>query len=237
MRLVSLLVAGNEADRYLEKHLRWHREIFDEIFVYDDQTTDGTFDIAQNYGIVERRPDTIPSFLEHEGRFRTAALHRCAEVFNLRPGEWIATLDADEFLVSEDIRDELDRLNLMKLSAARVTVPEVFSMENDTLWRRVDGAWGNISTIRFMRWKEGMAFEDKPMGCGFPVRRPLTKRLSESYVLHMGYAQAKDVESKYNRYTSLENHGHGNNHIESIPKTPTLEPIEVPSDLKDLLYE
>ena len=64
------------------------------------------------------------------------------------------------------------------------------------------------------------------MGCGsepqYVSQGSLSHQNSELFMLHYGYADPVDVQSKYTRYSSLAQHGHDNSHIESIIKTPEL---------------
>ena len=78
-----------EKDRYLEDCINHAFTFLNEIFVYDDRSTDGSAELAMDLGCrVVRRPDSRPSFLNHEGKFRYAAwrlslIHICTVVVTI----------------------------------------------------------------------------------------------------------------------------------------------------------
>jgi glycosyltransferase involved in cell wall biosynthesis len=240
MRLVVSLVVHNERDRYLLSFLEWHRPVWDELFVYDDRSTDGTVDLCKRYtDKVFVRPDHQPSFLEHEGKFRRYAWQTMANELELQEGDWVLSLDADEFLVEVDRRYNLVRgvERMTKLAEGRnsvsIHIPEVWELGEPPLVR-TDGFWGGMRLPRLCRYLEDDRFigqsakhpDPKPMGCGsipaYAYRNPLIDDTLK--ILHFGYAQEVDRHARYDRYTGLTDHGHNKKHISSIVGRPTLEP-------------
>ena len=71
MRILGVMPVRDEADRWLDASLSWQKNFLDDIFVYDDRSTDRTLQIALKHTPnVKVRSEDEPSFLEHEGKFR-----------------------------------------------------------------------------------------------------------------------------------------------------------------------
>lgn len=229
--IYGFTVGGNEAHRYLTDMLTHLGEVVDFVWYYDDQSTDGSLQIAEQLITVHstRRPDSVPSFLEHEGRFRQDAWTTFENTLLPETGDWILVMDTDERLVSTGnnvcVRCELDQVidaaERQGAETVLLPVPEVFGYDSDG-WPlvRKDGFWGTIAGTRLFRYRPGGVFQDKPMGSGAePTYVQGARRSSYAaglHLMHFGYADARDQEAKYARYTSLEAHGHNNAHVNSI---------------------
>ena len=106
MNIFGLYLVKNEADIIrlsLEESLRW----CDRIFVFDNGSTDATWDIARNFAT--RDPRVVP-FKQDAKPFDDALR---AEIFNQYRseasfGDWWCRLDADEFYVKSG--EEMARL-------------------------------------------------------------------------------------------------------------------------------
>lgn len=238
-RLLAYMVTRNEAGRYLDACLAWACGFVDAVSVYDDRSTDNTVEVAVSHQAPTLvRPEGVPSFVEHEGRFRAAAWAWFEEALAPEPGDWVLALDADEFLVCQDgVRSGVDAAteaaDQQGANAVRLAVPEVFEVTAGPFLAgakvRTDGAWGTIAGTRLFRYRPGGIFRDRAMGCGaeptyvadqaqWAVRWPALS------LLHLGYAHPADRQAKFIRYTSLANHGHNDAHVRSIVTPPTLAP-------------
>lgn len=232
-RLIGSMVIKNEKDRYLEDCINHAFTFLDEIFVYDDRSSDGSAELAMDLGCrVVRRPDSRPSFLNHEGKFRYAAWRAFEQVMQPNLADWILSFDADEFPVaSQDIRKTLEVAIGRAESSGAVGIvlpfPEIFKIDEQGFWARTDGLWNSIRGPRLFKYDVNGQWSDKSMGCGSePDYVAKGKTSDQNYginVLHLGYAKDEDKKAKYERYSSLAQHGHNNSHIESIVKEPKLE--------------
>lgn len=235
-RILGHVCVRNEAGRYLAESLAWQAEFCDEIHVYDDRSTDNTASIATSMDTrVSIRPERLPSFMTHEGKFRQAAWRDFQSTFAPTFDDWVFAFDADEFLVSpnEPERATLERLAQMsrieRASSWKLRVDEIFGFDEGVPQRRTDGYWGDISAIRYFKYRSFSQFANRVLGCGsvptYALQDPADATKMPVGIMHFGYARAEDQQAKYDRYTSVLNNGHASSHIQSILKPPTLEPI------------
>lgn len=232
MRIHGLIVAKNEADRYLRDSLTHARSIFDTVHLFDDQSTDGTLSIARELGCTATvRKDNEPSFLEHEGRFREAAWDSMELKSKPQKGDWVFVFDADEFVVSSrGARPRLEaaiiEAHIAGCDSIRMPIIEIFGTSPSGVpMQRTDGYWPRIDGVRLGRYQRlDSSFRDKSMGCGVLPSysfNPLRVK-DDLFILHYGYAIYEDRCAKYDRYKSMKDHGHNPAHIDSIMREPTL---------------
>ena len=229
-KIIGSLVMKNEEDRYLESCLTWALSFLDEVFVYDDRSTDNSVDIARSIGCkVAVRAEDDPSFISHEGEFRFNAWKAFCDEFPLDRDTWILSFDADEFLVdsSGQVRDSLEKaVGIPNIYSVSIPFAEIFKVDDGKLYERVDGLWGTIRGTRLFRFQENASWKNKKMGCGAePLYVSQSKISSQNFgltVIHLGYAKDEDKKLKFDRYENLADHGHNDNHIQSILQTPTL---------------
>lgn len=231
-RLHGLLCVRNEADRYLYACVAWHRAFLDGMFVYDDQSTDDSAEIARQLGArVETRPDNVMSFMQNEGEFRQASWEAFEIAMDPDPGDWVLAIDADEFLV---VPRGMDPAWLLRHTACalienrsigcRLPVREVFAVnELGVPMIRVDGYWGGITGLRFFQYRTGGRFTNRKLGCGStPFYVDPSEESKALELLHYGYARHADRIDKHNRYFGQP--GHSGTHIDSIIAEPVLVP-------------
>jgi len=230
----GLMVTGNEADRYLRSAINNALEAVDVLFLYDDQSIDGSADIIQSFNsatvVYQRRPDDVPSFLEHEGRFRQASWAAFERYVQPTTSDWVIGIDSDEVLVGAtecrpcELKLVLDRAE--GHDAVLLPRPEVWGYDHDG-WPllRTDGMWGTINCTRLFKYRPGGKIRDVAMGCGSEPEgfcRSLSMYTGGLELLHVGYAHFLDRQDKWQRYT---NHpiGHNPAHIQSILASPTVK--------------
>ncbi len=220
---ILYMVGKDETGRYLEACLsRIHDQGF-RTFFWDDRSTDGTPDLAAQWGAtVSIRPSGFcPSFSEAEGAFRQAGWEAMTRAMHPEPGEWVFTLDTDEFLLG-DIDQAVEDAEECGYGALRFQIPEVFLLNPIAV--RVDGFWGNIDGFRACRYEEGdQSFRKMGMGCGtLPAYAVEAWSTKKAQILHTGYANMDDRRDKFVRYTSEKNNGHASKHVLSIMSNPEL---------------
>lgn len=233
MRLVAHLVVRNEAGRWLAPCLGRIVDQFEEVAVYDDQSTDETADIVRFYGCAYgRRPDDTPGLLDHEAIFRQTAWRWVIDTLDLRPTDAIVSIDADQTFCGVDnpaqvIADTLQAADAA--SAAAVPVAEVWSVTSGQPLVRIDGAWAGRPAAKAARAGWQPTFIDRALACGaVPVHRLEQTTPPPLVLCHLGYLRGEDRVEKHARYRNRP--GHSRRHIESILTTPVVVPL---ADLTD----
>jgi hypothetical protein len=230
IKIHGLIVNRNESQRYLESCLIWNKALFDTLYLYDDQSTDNSVAIASRHcTAIDIRQDG-PSFLEHEGKFREGAYKAWEKTIQPQQNDWVFVFDTDQFVVGNNgasVKPVLycltDKAIKSHKDSVRLAVPEVWAIDTH-MYIRTDGFWNTNTNCHFFKYQSGGSFKDLAMGCGSTptyVKNPL-ENISDCRILHFGYLSPEDRNEKYNRYTSLPNHGHNPKHIESILRPPTL---------------
>lgn len=237
MSVYCMVVAKNESSRYLKEFIN-HHDFFDGYFLYDDRSDDDTVEVAQSAGWTTAvRSKDEPSFMEHEGKFRFNSWKRFEELMSPTTDDWICSLDADEFLVSNSelsIRDQLDscivEADAINKHLIVLVRREIWKMTDECCLMRTDGYWKDDRLYRVFKYRPNGEWSAKSMGCGsaptYVGRSGLL--VNELNVLHFGYTKESDLLERYNRYNSLPFHGHNPQHIKSIVKKPILLPYDGP---------
>lgn len=243
MNVFCHTVVRNEQARYWRAWLDWTTGIFDSVHVYDDASTDDTFDMAVKAHCHTTLREGGVTFLGHEGMFRQQAWRAFELRCKPQDGDWVFCIDSDEFLLSQRdergwLYDQCSLANLQGLGSLVVSIPEVFDVEqtdetgelelvNPAV--RIDGYWGDIKGPRLFRYQDGGIFAKKQMGSGSEPTYVAAARsgvLTEMWLMHYGYARKEDQVAKYARYSHRQ--GHSDKHVESIMTEPTLVPWDGP---------
>ncbi len=231
MRIIASIVTKDETSRYFQSMLEHNNYWWDDLFVYDDRSSDDTVTMARKYtDHIALRSEQNVSFLDHEAQFRTNALLALEASLNPTPEiDWIFAIDADEFLFLEEectLTKLIEQANVEGKDSIDMRIPEIWRINHSLLYNRTDGFWNTMSLPRLYRYKRDWEFRKKPMGCGsgpiYTYNNALLANPEECHLLHVGYANESDRVAKHKRYTSLENHGHNPRHIQSIIETPEL---------------
>jgi len=228
MAIYGLTVMKNESSRYLESALRQFVNVVDASYVFDDQSTDDSVEVARSVGShVRVREDESPSFKDNEALFRSRALRHMVNDLGVQEGDWVLSLDADELLTCDDRKVHSALSTLTEDSSFEswdLKVHEVFGIGPfDTPYIRLDGFWNSISGVRLFRYDGDTRYNDTMrLGCGSVPRKFLKKagKSTDLSILHYGYAEQEDRVTKYARYFGVP--GHSVKHVDSILRDPVL---------------
>lgn len=225
MKLFAITVGKDETHRYLEPMLKHSLSFVDDHFYFDDESTDGSPELATKLGAYAvRRASHIPSFEENEGAFRGAAWSAFELAFKPDEGDLVLVIDCDETLVSDigtspsELRSRLEGLDHQH-SAYMINFSEVWGFHDvlGTPIIRVDRLWDTIHAPRLFRYRHGAAYY--PGDYGVPsvpmyVQQGPWGDSNGLHMLHYGYARQEDQIAKYNRYRGRL--GHSSEHVNSI---------------------
>lgn len=223
-KIYGSLVMKDEADRYLKEVLEWNSQFLDGIFVYDDNSTDDSVLIAEEFGcaVVSRGVMGV-SFLQNESKFRSDAWTFLKSRIVPTEKDWIFSFDADEFIVSDEdtVSWSLERAISATDSYTGINIPihEVFQKKDDGTPRlRTDGFWGQINAPRLFKFRKSPFDRSGAMACGSEPQYVIDGKVSKSNcgvsILHYGYLDVDDRVDKYNRYK--HSGGHNPKHVDSI---------------------
>ena len=180
---LSLCIIVKDGADDLDRCLQSVKAAVDEIIVVDTGSTDGSVDVARRHGARVADFDWCDDF----AAARNASLE-------LATGEWILWMDADDYLLPEDLE---------KVQRARQLTPDIalsFSLVNTE---------GSDST----RFRQVKMFPNRP-GIRFtrPVhetvlpalqREGIEVRTADACVMHTGYASPAVVRQKAEHYRRL----------------------------------
>lgn len=100
MAIRGICLIKNEAD-FIERSLRHNARFFDRIYVYDNASTDGSWDIVGE--LAKELPDTIVPYASENHDFRDGLRALPFEHYRHEavPGDWWCRLDADEVYIDD----------------------------------------------------------------------------------------------------------------------------------------
>ena len=230
MRLVASMIVRNEMNRYLPMCIGSLAEFCDEIRVFDDGSTDGTFEWLAVHPKVAVLQQPTSTFFEHEGNARQAALRWTLEL-TPRPTH-ILTIDADEFVsdgaaLRRKLEHEDHWANPRQLQAWTLDMLEVWRADEDCLCIRCDGGWKAhpVPAVFTVPDRPGPDFriQNRQLACG---RTPIeVNRLSarggmsrlDVDLLHFGWACEPDRPARHERYAVADGgRFHQSTHLNSI---------------------
>lgn len=224
MKILGLMVARNEADRYLSTTLSRAMGLVDGMVVYDDSSTDSTPTLAADLGATVIPNRAVP-FAVHEGRFREAAWSSLVNL-GVQVGDWVICPDADEYIVADRplLREAIAIASASGAKAITMNIDEVFGENEEEYLARTDGFWGAITGVRVAQWTGDTAFPDRRLGCGSAPSscKPLIS-VEVPRVAHLGYLRWEDRVAKHARYVGRPEHHRA--HVESILQHPETRPI------------
>lgn len=202
-RLITAVLARNEATRYLPRVLAHCRTFSDDILLLDDGSTDATRDIARDAGCIVRERSVPDAMWGAEGGARRELWNAAVEVAD---GGWVLVCDAD-MLLQGDVR-----ALTWAWDVAAWAFPLVDLWDSERTYR-VDGAWGyGPRTPRPWLFKPSAApagfqpaWSTRGVHCGHAPANwhdagPCLLAPSDVYWHHLGWIRAEDRRVKHEAY-------------------------------------
>lgn len=226
-KIIAIAQLYNEIRRgNLDRFLSHLIPLVDDLVVYDDGSTDGTY---------KRLLRATPHVLRGvRNDFHNERAHRQLLVEKARElgADFILWLDADEVLTN-DGRKALQRLadECLTCDADAISLHEINLWRSEN-WRRMDNAYDDGWFVRLWRMRPDLAFRNlsKP-GLHqqlFPDSIRTVVRSEKLSVLHYGFASDEGILYKYLNY---ERHGQSGWPLQRLVDESTLEIRNVQRDL------
>ena len=183
MKLSVGIITFNE-EKILPVTLKAASKVADEIVIVDSNSSDGTVEIARNFG-AKVYDEEWKGF----GPQKNSVIEKCS-------GEWILLIDADEEL-SEDL---INKINKIKNGTYDYQVYQINRCSVCFGKELKHGGWSNQYATRL--WKKGsvkvsdnLVHEDYITDCEIG-------KIKEK-INHYSYITMKDYFDRFNRYTTL----------------------------------
>lgn len=209
----------------LERFWKYLQPICDGVVVYDDGSTDGSYEFMRQHTpyIIRGTQNNFTHEIAHKEKLLNYAL-------SLNP-DFILWLDADEVLTA-NAEEKLQELcsSCVKQNADGVSFHEL-NLWRSHSWRRLDNRydagwfvrlWRVTPELRFTKTTEGLHQQQYPSSI-----QNVTKS-SEIKVIHYGFASDQSLAYKYLTYKS---HGQADWALDRLLDEMTLELQQVPKEL------
>jgi glycosyltransferase involved in cell wall biosynthesis len=227
-KIVGICQIFNELEKgNLERFVKHIEPLVDALVVYDDGSTDGSYEY-----MLKRTPHVIRGA---KNDFVNEIAHKqilLAKALELSP-DFILWLDADEVLTANATRTKLNELceycvekDLDGLDFHELNIWRSHS------WRRLDSRYGDGRFTRLWRVRPGMNFGEPESGLHTRVVPPSiqkVEKISDVAVIHYGFSSKKQLAYKYLVYRS---HGQrGYNRLDRLISEEKLATEKIPKDL------
>jgi len=206
MGCVGIVLARNEADRYLAATLASMQRACDEILLLDDGSTDDTAEVARSFGASVRHRDASAPMWGQEATARAELWAWGAEV--ARDG-WLYISDADHDLVAPPD----DWRTLLKSWSVTAWAMRLYDCWDSPQQHRVDGQWAAYQVARPWLFRPGACPEPQWNGRGLhsghaPGNFPYILGVAPErvWIRHLGWMARADRETKVARYTDASAH-------------------------------
>lgn len=225
-KVIAIVQIYNELKKgNLERFFRFNSNIFDKIMIYDDGSTDGSFEYAKKYTpyIIKSPSNDFENEVQHK-----SVLLEHAKRFS---PDFIFWIDADEvvsFPQYEGIQDACqwcetngyDGLRIRQLNLWRSNTYERIDTEYSQAWPT--RLWRMNPDVNFQNVKKGLHQESIPSG--------ITKitRYDKLSLIHYGFSDIKNIVSKYITYKNAGQRGY---HLRRLIDESALDTNQLPKQI------
>jgi len=193
-RIIGFTQVYNEIRKEnLERFVKYFLPLIDEWVVFDDGSTDGSYEYISNFTpyIIRSAKNKFANEIEHRHQLLELALR-------LNP-DFVLWLDVDEVLT-------FDKLGLQKLcqecvdNAFQAISLHEWNIWRSNCWKRIDNLYNDGWFVRLWRIIPGIHFARGVSGLhqqGFPITIQNIGRSNAGAVLHYGFASQRNLAFKY----------------------------------------
>lgn len=207
-KIIAICQIYNELEKgNLERffsYLRAGKEV-DEIVIYDDASTDGSYEYAlsKTEHVIRGKGNNFANERNHKELLLQKAIALGAEFILWIDADEVLDVQAAEHLQSlcqECIDNDIDGINFRELNLWR-----------SATWRRIDSYYDDGNFTRLWKVKPGLSFGKSSEGLHQPLFPPQilkTKTAPDMGFLHYGFADVKNIAYKYYTYRSHGQRGY-----------------------------
>jgi len=226
-KIVCICQIYNELEKdNLERFFKYIKLVVDEIVIYDDCSTDGSFEYAKNNTeyVIRGIKNDFADEINHRQQMIDIAL-------KLNP-DFILWLDADEVLTS-NAKEKLQEICAFceENNVDGIDFHELNLWRSST-WRRIDSLYDDGWFTRLWKVKPGIGFSDIKKGLHqslVPPNIEIIRKNMDIGVLHYGFGSKKNLAYKYLIYRS---HGQrGYNMLDRLISEDQIELVHVEKEL------
>ena len=206
MQIIGFLQIRNEMrSGHLKRFLDINGPLFDALFVYDDFSDDGTFELITAHATKVIRGESRQ--FGHELVNKSLLLDVVKQYGE--HGDAILWLDADEVIYAS--RQELEKVisDAFDIGYDAIELPHI-NLWRSNDWFRTDNLYDDLRPVRIWRLSDNLSFPHKP---GLhqqmhPEGIRAVKRLEGPAVVHFGFASTELIVTKHANYRRHWQAGH-----------------------------
>jgi glycosyltransferase involved in cell wall biosynthesis len=197
-RIVAIAQIHNELRKgNLRRFLKYLRPLVDEVVIYDDASTDGSFEYVKRFTphVIRGAKNEFTEEMSHKKQL-------LAEALKFSP-DFVMYLDADEILSANAVR-ELPKICQMMVSKKidGMTFKKI-NLWRSQSWQRVDNAYDAGWFTHLWRVTPGIGYPQVKPGLHQPPYPPTLKKIAKTNkirMLHYGFSSDEAIMSKYLTY-------------------------------------
>ncbi len=204
-KIIAIVQINNEIRKgNLERFFSYLPKCVDDIVVYDDASTDGSWEYAQQFTrhVIRGTKNNFVNEWEIKQQLVAKAL-------GLNP-DFILHIDADEVLSDNDgskLQELARQVTERNLDGALLYEHNLWRSHS---WRRMDSDFGDVWFLRFWRVRDTLTYSNRHGGLHqSPAPDQILKYERQDVVtfLHFGFASEKDIVTKYISYANRGQRG------------------------------
>lgn len=205
-KIVAIVQIYNEIEKgNLKRFFKYINNSIDDVVVYDDCSTDGSYEYAIENAkeVIRGVKNDFASEVQHKQMLLSAAL-------KLKP-DYILSIDADEVL-SNGARDELQKLcaqsEFEELDGIDFHLINLWRSEN---WKRIDSLYNDGWFTKLWKVSEGISFDTPKVGLHQKLYPPCIKKIKRQEtlkILHFGFSDNINLAYKYLTYKAHGQRGY-----------------------------
>lgn len=203
---IAVIQVFNELQKgNLERYFRYMRLFVEKIIVYDDHSSDGTFEYClKNADVVLRGK---------KNEFANEILHKqilLNKALEFDP-DFIFALDADEIFTDNAKHSLNEMLHECFIKDFEAISLKEINLWRSNKWRRVDSLFDDGNFVRIWRVTPGIGFEKIRKGLHqrhYPTTIRRVMHSQKISLLHFGFADELNVAFKYLNYKSYGQRGY-----------------------------